>query len=385
MDQANGPDLGNYGNNSCTPGQRWSRTQALRLREVLWLVSSIADVRKCGRVPVGGLMPVTDTPGGARLGGLCRCHSVWLCPICAPEIRAARGVEIGLAVELHLAGSGGVGFGSLTVPHGVSDRLRDTYSVIAKAWDSVNNARQVKRFRGRHGYWGFVRTVEITLGVNGWHPHIHFLDFWDGALSARESAEYHGLVLAAWQRAVVRLGLRRPSMSRGLVYVPVTDSEVIGDYMTELKPMSAAHELTALSTKQARQSGLTPFDILGRIDGIGSKPWVSFWWEYEEATRGRRMLGASRDLFKRLGIMADDPVPVDAGEVVGFVRSEDWSRLWFAGRLFGAQAAIEAAASRGQVGIDEAMCALLGGLEVVGDELVAHQLQLGPGDDGGMF
>lgn len=377
------PRLGNYGNNSAVPGQSTSRVDALRLREVLWEHSSIADVRKCGRVPCVALMPVRETPGGFRLGGLCRCHSVWLCPICAPEIRAARGVEIGLAVELHLHGAGGVDFGTLTLPHGVGDRLKDSYSVVASAWASVSADWAVRRFREAHGYWGFIRTCEVTYGENGWHPHLHWLDFWESLLSAAERAEYRGLVLGAWSRSVVRQGMREPSAAHGVRILPVRDGE-ISDYVTKLSPAGAGHELTQLSTKEAKRFGLAPFDVLRLIQDGRRDPWLGLWWEYEGATRGRRMLGTSRRLMQRLGLSVDDPEPVEVGPAVGFVSSEDWGRLrWFGGGLNGVQAVIEAAAVRGHVGITEAMRLLLGGAPLAPDG--PEQLVLLPGDNGEAF
>jgi hypothetical protein len=306
--------------------------------------------------------------------------------VCAPEIRAARGVEIGLAVELHLHGSAGVDFGTATLPHGVSDRLKDTYSVVAKAWNSVNVDKSVRTFRGDHGHWGFIRTCEITYGQNGWHPHIHWLDFWDAPLTDGERREYRSVCFGAWARSVVRQGLGRPSEAHGMVVLPVRDGE-ISDYVTKLSPMGAGHELTNLSTKEARKHGLTPFDILWRVKSGEDVPWKGLWWEYEAGTRGRRMLGSTPRLLDRLGLSKEDPDVVDAGPVVGYVQSEDWGQLrWFGGGVQGVQAAIEAAAVDGQVGIREAMRLLLGGAPVVGPYRAdSVQLVLGPGDDGGMF
>lgn len=384
MDQASGPPLGSYGNNLAVPGQRAARRNALRLRGALWKWSSIADVRKCGRVPSTHLMPMREGPEGIRLGGLCRCHSIWACPVCAPEIRASRGQEIALAVELHLLGGGGVEFGSATLRHGAGDRLKDSFSVVAKSWNAVCADWAVKRFREAHGYWGFVRTVEVTVGFrSGWHPHVHWLDFWEHPLTPEERAEYAALVYGAWSRSVVRQGMGEPSRRRGVVLLPVRDG-AIADYVTELSPSSAGHELTQLSTKTAKASGLTPFDILEAVANEPVQPWLGLWWEYESATRGRRMLGASRYLLKRLGICEEDPVPSDGGLVVGHVDSDDWGRLRFAGRLwYGTQLALEEAARQGQVGINECMRLMLGGDPVAAVGSV--QLELGPGDDGGMF
>lgn len=381
-----GPALGNNGNNSALPGQGRFRAEALRLREVLWTHSSIADVRKCGQVPCSTLMPVTEGPNGFRLGGLCRCHSVWVCPICAPEKRAARGVEIGLAVELHLFGGGGVDFLTVTLPHGVSDRLKDTYSVTAKAWNSVNSDKSVKNFRKSHGWWGFIRTCEVTYGVNGWHPHIHSLDFWDVPLTVAERAQYRALVYRAWAASVERQGQGRPTEKNGVVILAVRDGE-ISDYVTKMSPMGAGQELTNLSTKRAKQSGMTPFDILWRVEGGDVDKWRGLWWEYEKGTRGRRMLGTSPRIMQRLGLSADDPELSDVGPVVGYVESEQWSQLrWFHGGVQGVQAVIEAAAENGHVGIKEAMRLLLGGAPlVVPVGADSEQMVLGAGDDGGMF
>lgn len=389
MLQANGQGpapLGNYGNKVARPGQKGWRGEALELRQVLWTVSSIPDIRKCGRVRRASLLEVRETGHGYRLGGLCRCHSVWACPICSTEIRTARGVEIGLAVELHLAGGGGTVFGSATVPHGRGDRLKDSYSVVAEAWTSVLRDKSVRRFREAHGYWGFIRTAEVTYGQNGWHPHVHWLDFWGEVLGDGDRVEYEAMVYRAWAAAVVRLGMGEPSRRRGVVLLPVHGGD-IGEYVTKLSPTAAGHELTALSTKTARYSGLTPFDLLRRLRDEGGQPWTGLWWEYEKATRGRRMLGASRRLLDRLGICADDPDPEACGApVVGFVTAEQWDALRFGPGVRGAQAFIEAAAVNGHVGIQAAVSFLLG--QVVAPvvvDLEAVQLRFGPGDDGGMF
>lgn len=366
------------------PGQKWSRGDALALREVLWKHSSMPDVTKCGRVPCTHNMLVRSHGSGFRLGGLCRCHSVWVCPICSAEIRTARGEEIGLAVELHLGEGRGVTFGSATVPHGFSDRLTDTYSVVAGSWTAVLQDRSVREFHARHGFWGFVRTCEITYRT-GWHPHAHWLSFWESTLSAADLAEYREIVYRAWSRAVVRRGFGEPSRANGVTILSVVEGGgAMGEYMTDMAPKSAGHELTSLSTKTARKSGLGPFDILREVAAGNHEPWLGLWHEYERSTRGRRMLGASRGLLARLGIDADDPGVPEGGEVVGVVKSDDWGHARFYGRgLSGMQGAIEAAAVRGQAGIDEVVAWFCGYEALpVQMELVP---ELGPGDDGGMF
>lgn len=371
--------LGNYGNSSADAGQGdifglgfaepegvpgAGRRHALALRERLWSVSSIADVRKCGKVPREVNLALREAPGGFRLTGLCTCHSVWVCPICAPEIRAARGMQIREAMLDRLAAGGGVTFGTGTLSHVKAHSLRGTYSLVVTSWNCVNTDYSVRRFREAHGYGGFVRTTETTYTDNGWHPHMHWLDFWERALVGGEWYEYENLVYLAWSRAVARQSDRKASADRGIKVLPVTDRDAsaLANYVTEIAPTSAAFEVTSISTKEARKGGLAPFEILAKVYGPGSKPWVDLWWEYEQATRGRRMLGASRGLLSRLGLTEDDPVPAELGKVVAFVTSEDWGRIrWFTNSgLAGVQAILEHAAKDGQVGVDAAVALLLG-------------------------
>jgi hypothetical protein len=294
-----------------------------------------------------------------------------------------------LAVELHLHGGGGVDFGTATMPHEFGHRLKDTYSVVAKAWNSVNVDKSVRVFRRDHGYWGFIRTCEVTYGENGWHPHVHWLDFWEEPVTLVDRSRYLRKVLDAWRGSVLRQGFGSPSDAHGVRILPVrerVEGETAGDVGRYMTAMKAGHELTNLTTKEARRAGMAPFDILARVRQ--SEMWAGLWWEYEKATRGRRMLGRSRKLFERLGLSLDDPVPAEGAAVVGYVSSDDWGQLrFFGGGVQGVQGVLEAAAVRGAVGIREAMQVLLGGVVPLVDEVASDsvQLVLGPGDDGGMF
>lgn len=349
-----GSALGNNGNNS---GQQ-RRNEALRLREILWRVSSIEDFRKCGRVPNSLYFPVVETPHGFRLRGFCRCHSIWCCPICAPEIRAARGAELSSAVSRHLE-TGSATFGSATVPHGISDALKNSLSVVMKAWDRMNTNRAVQNFRTAHGWLGFCRACEVTHGPNGWHPHLHWIDFWSEPLGDSER-DYQAVLTSAWASAVVGLGMGRPSVERG-VKVLLIGEEFDTDYIFKLDPKAAGFELTSLTTKVARSRNLAPFDLL-RLAGSSIEPyWRNVWHEYEAGTRGRRMLGWSRGLRSSLGVALEDPdverMPsLQVGNVDAF--SMEFLRHT-AGGMLGVQAIIEAAAVDGQIGIDAAVALLL--------------------------
>jgi hypothetical protein len=203
---------------------------------------------------------------------------------------------------------------------------------------------------------------------------MHWLDWWEDVPAVDELRSYQDVVYGAWSRAVVRIGGRYSSPGNGVLVLPVSnddgqDSEKMGAYLTGIAARSAAFELTSISTKTARLEGMSPFEILAKVYGPSSKPWCDLWWEYEQATKGRRMIGASRGLLAALGIDEDDPEPDEAGECVAVVYAEDWSRIrWFThSGLAGAQAVLEEAAKGGQVAVNAAVKLLLGlGVDVPG-------------------
>jgi hypothetical protein len=408
--------LGNNGNNSAT----FDRNARLRLREVLWRVTEIEDFQKCGRVPNSSFFPVRQYGDQFRLGGFCTCKSVWSCPICAPSIRAARGVELALVFTQHLV-SGRATFGTATVRHGISNSLDESLSVVMKAWNAMNQHRVIKEFRADHGYIGFCRTAEITFGVNGFHPHLHWVDFWksdveetlernfeqgrqggvhgdrlvdveppsaspiqcaDGAQEVlgksparsesiglgKAQAEYEGLLFEVWRNAVVRLGMKEPSRERGIKVLSVFDGDV-SDYLFKLTPKSAGHELTNLSTKVARGVGsLAPFDLLALAGSSSDLRFLDAWHEYERSTRNRRMLGWTKGLRRRLGVNLEDPEPLDfeksfALDVATVAVIDEFTMLFLrasAGGMAGVHQAIEAgAALGGRVGVEQAVAMLL--------------------------
>jgi hypothetical protein len=273
-------------------------------------------------------------------------------------------MQIRDAIVTRLGAGGFVTFGTGTLSHSAKHSLRSTYSLVVSCWNSVNTDYTVKAWRKAHGFGGFIRTTEMTHGRNGWHPHIHWFDFWDHPLTYGEWLDYEHAVYLAWSRAVARQSDRKAAAGRAMKVLPVVggDAVTLANYVTEISATSAAFELTSIATKEARKGGLGPFEILAKVYGPGSKPWVDLWWEYEQATRGRRMLGASQGLLRRLGLSDDDPEPVELGEVVALVSSENWSRIrWFTDSgLAGVQAILEHAAKDGQVGVDAAVAVLLG-------------------------
>lgn len=85
----------NFGNRS--ENVDFTRIDRWVARGVLWEVSSLPRVKKCGRVTVrgSGHVDVRKTADAVGFAGLHTCGSVWACMVCNAKIQAVRRLELG--------------------------------------------------------------------------------------------------------------------------------------------------------------------------------------------------------------------------------------------------------------------------------------------------
>src|SRR5699024_9970044 len=92
---------GSQSENAKSSEARTARWQALG---ILWDMSTLERVRKCGRVPVlpGGCVgvrkKVRKKSEAVGYAGLATCGSVWACPRCSAKIMAVRRLELGALI-----------------------------------------------------------------------------------------------------------------------------------------------------------------------------------------------------------------------------------------------------------------------------------------------
>jgi len=162
-------------------------------------------VAACGRKRIALEVEVVRTKRKRRSGGtyqhahfhgVARCGSVWECPVCALRIRAGRSEELKFAVEQW--GSANVAMLSLTVRHGLGDDLRAVRRGVSESFRRLINGRPWKRFCEKFGLQHHVRSIEVTHGENGWHPHLHVLFFLDARLTEEEQSEASAWLQARW-------------------------------------------------------------------------------------------------------------------------------------------------------------------------------------------
>jgi hypothetical protein len=301
--------------------------------------TTLDRVRKCSKVPrsAGGVEVRVGQDGRAGYGNLCHCGSVWSCPSCAATVGAARAHELSQVMRWSIDTNGGsVLFASLTVQHWQGLALAATLSAIVAAWGWIATRREWRELRRAYGEIGYVRAVDCTCGVNGWHPHLHILIFFDRRLSAEDAMHIERVLQRLYQRGLQRQGYScstKHGVDVALATTRRDADEVLGKYLTKI-----ACELTRNDTKRAKGGGCTPFELLAAA-AAGDPASVALWQEWEQATFGRRQLEWSRarkdqpDIrtLAGLGKERDDQEIVDddqGADTALIIPAEGWRKVW---------------------------------------------------------
>jgi hypothetical protein len=279
------------------------RRVAYELREGLRPLNA-PRIAACGRKRIAFEVEVVrrlvarrggGTSQHAHYRGLLRCGSVWECPVCGRQIRAARAEELKFAVEAW--GASNVAMLSLTVRHGLGDDLREVRRGLADGFRGLINGKPWKKFRAKFGIEHQVRAVEVTRGAHGWHPHLHVLFFLEVPLT-REAQRAASLWLRErWMQCVRRaLGSEFVPNEHGVDLRGVWRPE----YLAKL-----SFELTDPGTKRGRRKGRTPFQIATSAASGNCPADESLWVAYCEGMRGAKMLTWSRGLREFVGLDAE--------------------------------------------------------------------------------
>jgi hypothetical protein len=184
---------------------------------------------------------------------------------------------------------------TLTVPHYAKDRLEDVLNGIQKALRTMKNRKKYKIIAVEIGLIGNIRTLEVTHGSNGWHPHFHILLFTKRILSDDELKNLKGCLLLQWQAACVSNGLPCPN-EHGLDIVNGTWAAA---YVTK---WGIEEEMTKGLLKQGMKSGhVSPFGLLD-LYAEGDEKAGKQYQEFAKVFKGRRQLVWSKGLRDLLGV-----------------------------------------------------------------------------------
>jgi hypothetical protein len=189
---------------------------------------------------------------------------------------------------------------TLTLQHSPADPLPALLDDLMKASYALRTGGWWTRFQKGHGLAGTVRSLEVTDGVHGWHPHLHVLCYLEpGADVERFRVELRdrwGAVVAKQGRyASPRWGLDvRSANAEIAAYVAKFGKE---QYWT------VARELAKSSSKNAYGSGRSMLELLEAYVVAGDVEAGRRWREYALTFKGRKPVVYSRGLRALLGLV----------------------------------------------------------------------------------
>ena len=287
------------------------RARAL-IAETCGDIAEAAKLIGCGTRVRRNLVDVAverHADGYAFTTGLQTCGSVWSCPICSYKIRVKRAAEIATAIARHRAAGGTVLLLTLTTQHSAGEALDTVWSSVQDAWQYITAHYRYRKLRDELGI-GFVRTVEVMHGANGWHPHLHLLLFVDTPVDPFDTPdEYRSIAQVfhdLWVRRMETKHARDVRSSVGVDLRPVKDdgADGVGMYC-----MKAGYEVALADGKVGRTStSRHPFTIAYDAVETGDMADVRLFREWVRSSHGRRMWTWSQGLREklRLGAEKDD-------------------------------------------------------------------------------
>lgn len=283
------------------------------------------------------------------------CNRLWECPVCAEKITNQRREELSAAI----ASARRLGWSPVlltaTLRHSKADKLADVLGALLAAWRAFTSGKGYQELSEQWYWQGSIKSLEPTYGINGWHPHLHFLIFLSGDPKSFNIGGFKDMVSDRWMQVLKRQGFDA-SYEHG-IDVRTADAD-IADYVAKFgrEPKeagwTASREMTKGGSKRGKQEGLTPFQLL-EIFGKGddseeylqasgvvgsSKQAGALFSEYVAAFSGRKQLVWSRGLREALALApelsdADEAAvqPADAVELVLIERSS-WKLIAASGR-----------------------------------------------------
>ena len=273
--------------------KRWNHQERLKLQNAVRKILPTHRSAACLRHRLGGsAVAVSVTAKGhTRLGGLMVCDAHHVCPVCHDQKMAKDKVAISEQVHRHYVEGGFLVDAVLTVPHHSSEPLRLVLDRLDSVWKELRGKPLWRKISTDLGVVGIIRRLEITLGVNGWHPHFHIslLCDWGEALELRGATrnavhmDAFAIVCAAWAAAGAKKGLPISMHAQSAVaIVAAVDAQKAVAY--NLKNMGYGE----------KEDGLTPFDLLRIVSQNDTKLAHAaarrLFAEYANAVKGKHVI-----------------------------------------------------------------------------------------------
>lgn len=316
-----------------TGGPGELRKLAWEAQRAMWRTAKDKRHAYCRRVPLADFVGIVKHGDRASYSWLQTCGSM-VCPLCGPRIAVQRAADISLAIAAHYLAGGRVAFVTYTLPHKRGQRLSDLLRCLARAYRAAGYNKGPKRLLRLYSA-GQIRRLEVTVGPNGWHPHLHELLFLEAGVSDDQAHDLAEARYRALTGSLERQGLGKSSR-RGYSF-EMLGIDAAQERVAEYAAKSASHELASAGTKWGRGENRTPNQLL---DGIARHQAseaqdVGLWREYEAAMKGKRVIVWSAGLRDRLLgdelPELDDRAAADAPDgpsrLIAAIGPDTWKRI----------------------------------------------------------
>ena len=260
----------------------------------------------CRRVMVSRDVEVYSATnhGSAHYGQLAVCGSAWTCPVCASVVAERRREEIAKAFDWCYASGLKAVMVTLTFPHNAADELSPTLECFRDAMRRLRSGKVWQRVKQSVGYEGLIRSLEVTHGDNGWHPHTHEVWF---VAPETDCEQLRAVISERWAAVCRRVGLLAPEREEAFAQhaVHVHDRVRSSEYVAKSDQLSSGghwggdRELASGRTK--RSTGRHPFALLAAA-ADGDRRAAALFREYAWALKGKAMLFWTRGLKERVGV-----------------------------------------------------------------------------------
>jgi hypothetical protein len=254
--------------------------------------------------------------------------------VCSAKIRNARAQEISAAAARWDQAGNSVYMVTLTMPHDFGMKLAALLPVIAVGFRSVISGRRWQQTKQLVCIRGTIRSVEVTHGANGWHPHLHVLVFIEADPGASGLARLHQHIVTRWGRYIEGQGYRAPDLAHGVVIERCASAAQAGAYIAKTQDGKApGNELARGDLKRGRAGHRTPLEILEAFRWTGDLANLALWHEYERATKGHQCITWSKGLHQRCGdastYRTDEEIAAEeaGGEVIAVIAGETWRAI----------------------------------------------------------
>lgn len=239
--------------------------------------------------------------------GLFTCGSVWACPNCAAKVQEKRRVEVAMGMDYFYKLGKKAVMVTFTFPHTKRNNLKHLLDGQKEALSELRRDNRWRHFKKRVGFEGLIRSLEITYGESGWHPHTHELWFVD---SDADADDLKAFVLRRWEDCCIKAGLLDPSKKATVRAfrkhsVDVRDNCSTSDYLAkqdDSRNWGVDREIAKATTKKGRAKGKHPFAFLTLYQEERNGKYARLWLEYNEAIKGKAQMFWTPKMKERCGV-----------------------------------------------------------------------------------